>query len=98
MTIETWIATALAAAAMLAIPGPTILLVLGQSLGAGKWNALPLVAGVALGDPTAMGFSLAGFRRGGPARFAAMAQAGRRDGPGGRRRGHGRDARGLTRP
>lgn len=61
MTLETWIAFALAAAAMLAIPGPTILLVIGQSLGAGRRNALPLVAGVALGDLTAMTLSLAGL-------------------------------------
>jgi threonine/homoserine/homoserine lactone efflux protein len=62
MTFETWIAFALAAAAMLAIPGPTILLVVGQSLGAGgRRNALPLVAGVALGDLLAMVLSLAGL-------------------------------------
>ena len=61
MTFETWMAFALAAAAMLAIPGPTILLVVGQSLGAGRRNALPLVAGVALGDSTAMALSLAGL-------------------------------------
>nr|WP_221244482.1 LysE family translocator [Neoroseomonas alkaliterrae] len=46
---------------MLAIPGPTILLVIGQSLGAGRRAALPLVAGVALGDLTAMTLSLAGL-------------------------------------
>lgn len=61
MTFEAWIAFALAAAAMLAIPGPTIMLVIGQSLGAGSRNALPLVAGVALGDLTAMTLSLAGL-------------------------------------
>ena len=61
MTFETWIAFALAAAAMLAVPGPTILLVIGQSLGAGRRNALPLVAGVALGDLSAMVLSLAGL-------------------------------------
>ena len=61
MTFETSMAFALAAAAMLAIPGPTILLVVGQSLGAGRRNALPLVAGVALGDLTAMALSLAGL-------------------------------------
>lgn len=61
MFFETWIAFALAAATMLAIPGPTILLVVGQSLGAGRRNALPLVAGVAFGDLTAMTLSLAGL-------------------------------------
>jgi threonine/homoserine/homoserine lactone efflux protein len=61
MSLETWIAFLLASAAMLAIPGPTILLVIGQSLGAGRGRALPLVAGVALGDLTAMTLSLAGL-------------------------------------
>lgn len=61
MSFETWIAFALAAAAMLAVPGPTILLVVGQSLGAGRRNALPLVAGVALGDFSAIALSLAGL-------------------------------------
>ena len=61
MTIESWIAFLLATAVMLAIPGPTILLVIGQSLGVGRRNALPLVAGVALGDLTAITLSLAGL-------------------------------------
>lgn len=61
MPIETWLAFVAATAVMLAIPGPTILLVIGQSLGAGTRAALPLVAGVALGDLTAMTLSLAGM-------------------------------------
>jgi threonine/homoserine/homoserine lactone efflux protein len=61
MTIETGIAFALSAVAMLALPGPTILLVMGRSLGSGRRNALPLVAGVALGDLSAMVLSLAGL-------------------------------------
>lgn len=61
MTLETWLAFLLASAAMLAIPGPTILLIIGQSLGAGRGRALPLVAGVALGDLTAITLSLAGL-------------------------------------
>lgn len=61
MPLETWLAFVAAAAVMLAIPGPTILLVIGQSLGAGKRAALPLVAGVALGDLTAMTLSLLGL-------------------------------------
>jgi threonine/homoserine/homoserine lactone efflux protein len=56
-----WLAFCAAAIAMLIIPGPTILLVIGQSLGGGARNALPLVAGVALGDLTAMTLSLAGL-------------------------------------
>lgn len=61
MTFETWIAFVAASAVVLAIPGPTILLVIGQSLGAGRRGALPLVGGVALGDLTAMTLSLAGL-------------------------------------
>lgn len=61
MTPETWFAFALATAVLLAIPGPTVLLVVGQSLAAGRRHALPLVAGVALGDLTAMTLSLGGL-------------------------------------
>jgi threonine/homoserine/homoserine lactone efflux protein len=60
MELTTWLAFLAAAGAMLLIPGPTILLVIGQSLGGGARNALPLVAGVALGDLTAITLSLAG--------------------------------------
>ncbi len=64
MTLATWAAFVAAALAMLVIPGPTILLVIGQSLGAaaGRWRrVLPLVAGVAAGDAVAMTVSLAGL-------------------------------------
>jgi threonine/homoserine/homoserine lactone efflux protein len=61
MDLTPWLAFVAAATAMLIIPGPTILLVIGQSLGGGTRNALPLVAGVALGDLTAMTLSLAGM-------------------------------------
>ena len=56
-----WLAFAAAATAMLVIPGPTILLVLGQSLGGGRRSVLPLVLGVAAGDLVAMSLSLAGL-------------------------------------
>ena len=56
-----WLAFVAAAITMLVIPGPTIMLVIGQSLGGGARNALPLAAGVALGDLTAMTLSLAGL-------------------------------------
>lgn len=61
MALDSWLAFLAATAVMLAIPGPTILLVVGQSLGAGRRAALPLVAGVALGDLTAMTLSLVGL-------------------------------------
>jgi threonine/homoserine/homoserine lactone efflux protein len=46
MTFETWFAFALAAAAMLAIPGPTTLPVIGQSLNRAGGSVL-VGAGVA---------------------------------------------------
>ncbi|MDJ0386657.1 LysE family translocator [Roseomonas sp. E05] len=61
MPVETWIAFLAAASVMLLIPGPTVLLVIGQSLGGGRRAALPLVAGVAAGDLVAMSLSLAGL-------------------------------------
>jgi threonine/homoserine/homoserine lactone efflux protein len=61
MALDTWLAFLAATAVMLAIPGPTILLVIGQALGGGTRAAVPLVAGVALGDLTAMTLSLAGL-------------------------------------
>lgn len=61
MTLQAWLAFLTATIVLLAIPGPTVLFVAGQSLGAGRRSALPLVAGVALGDLTAMTLSLAGL-------------------------------------
>lgn len=61
MGIEAWFGFVAAAAVILAIPGPTILLVIGQSIGAGRRGTWPLVAGVAAGDLVAMTLSLAGL-------------------------------------
>ena len=61
MTFETWLAFAAAAAVLLVIPGPTILLVVSYALGQGWRTALPMAAGVALGDFTAMTLSLLGL-------------------------------------
>ena len=61
MTLEAWLAFALAAGIVLAIPGPTIMLVVGYALGAGKRTAWSTVPGVALGDFVAMTASLAGL-------------------------------------
>lgn len=61
MTFHAWLTFLLATAVLLAIPGPTVLMVIGQSLGAGRRRAVPLVAGVALGDLTAITLSLAGL-------------------------------------
>ena len=61
MSLEVWVAFAAASAIMLAIPGPTILLVVSYALGHGRKTALATVSGVALGDFTAMTASLFGL-------------------------------------
>jgi len=61
VTFHAWLTFVLATAVLLAIPGPTVFMVVGQSLGAGRRHALPLVAGVALGDLIAVPLSLAGL-------------------------------------
>lgn len=61
MTIENWLAFVAASAVLLAIPGPTILLVISYALGHGRRVATATVAGVALGDFTAMTASMLGL-------------------------------------
>jgi threonine/homoserine/homoserine lactone efflux protein len=61
LTLETWLAFTAAAAVLLVIPGPTILLVVSYALGQGWRTALPMAIGVALGDFTAMSLSLLGL-------------------------------------
>jgi threonine/homoserine/homoserine lactone efflux protein len=61
MSLEAWLAFAAASAIMLAIPGPTVLLVVSYALGHGRKTALATVSGVALGDFTAMTASLFGL-------------------------------------
>ncbi|MCO5734069.1 LysE family translocator [Rhizobium sp. SSA_523] len=61
MPIENWLAFVAASAVMLAIPGPTILLVISYALSHGRKVAAATVAGVALGDFTAMTASLLGL-------------------------------------
>lgn len=61
MPIETWLAFVAASAVLLAIPGPTILLVISYALGHGRKIASATVAGVALGDFTAMTASMLGL-------------------------------------
>jgi threonine/homoserine/homoserine lactone efflux protein len=60
MPLDLWLAFAAAAVVLLVIPGPTIALVIGYAVGEGRRAALAIVAGVALGDFTAMTLSLAG--------------------------------------
>ena len=61
MPLELWLAYVATSAVVLAIPGPTILLVLSYSISHGRSATLPLVAGVALGDSVAITLSLIGL-------------------------------------
>lgn len=61
MTLHMWIAFLLAAAIVLVIPGPTIISVVSHALAHGRKAVIPLVAGVTLGDFTAMTVSLLGL-------------------------------------
>lgn len=61
MTFHLWLSFVVASTALVIIPGPTVLLVLGYALGQGRRVALATVAGVALGDLVAMTASLAGL-------------------------------------
>ena len=61
MPIELWLAFVAAAAVVLILPGPTILTVISYSLAHGRRANAALVAGVALGDSTALALSLVGL-------------------------------------
>lgn len=60
MAIEVWIAFVLASSALLAVPGPTVMLVVSYALGRGRSSGWSTVPGVTLGDFTAMTASLLG--------------------------------------
>ena len=60
MSFELWLAFAAASVALLAVPGPTVLLVMSYALGRGKSSGWATVPGVTLGDFTAMTTSLLG--------------------------------------
>lgn len=61
MSFEIWAAFVLAAGVVLILPGPTILLVVSQSIAHGRKAVVPLSAGVVAGDFTAMTLSLLGL-------------------------------------
>ena len=61
MSLEVWLAFVAASAALLLIPGPTVLLVVSHALSHGRRVALSTAAGVAVGDAVAMTTSLAGL-------------------------------------
>ena len=60
MSFELWIAFVAASAALLAVPGPTVMLVVSYALGYGRASGWATVPGVTLGDFTAMTVSLLG--------------------------------------
>ncbi len=61
MDFDIWLAFAAASTILVLIPGPTVLLVVSYALGQGWRAALPTAIGVALGDFTAMSFSMLGL-------------------------------------
>jgi threonine/homoserine/homoserine lactone efflux protein len=61
VAFEIWLAFVAASAVVLVIPGPTILTVISYSVALGRQANVPLVAAVALGDSTALFFSLLGL-------------------------------------
>lgn len=61
MLLDHWLAFVAASMVLLAIPGPTVLLVISYAIGHGRRPAAAIVAGVALGDLTAMTASMLGL-------------------------------------
>ena len=61
MQLDTWFAFALASMVVLAIPGPTILTILGYSFAHGRKAFAPVLAAIALGDSTAVALSIFGL-------------------------------------
>ena len=61
MGLEHYFTYVLATLIILSIPGPTIILVVSQAVTHGRRSVIPLVAGVCLGDFTAMTLSLMGL-------------------------------------
>jgi threonine/homoserine/homoserine lactone efflux protein len=60
MNPHLWIAFAAASLVMGLIPGPGVMSIVGYALGSGRRTALASVAGMALGNVTAMSLSVAG--------------------------------------
>ncbi len=60
MSFEVWVTFAIASAILVSIPGPTVMTVVSYALSKGRNAGWASVAGVTLGDITAMTLSLAG--------------------------------------
>lgn len=61
MSLNLWLAYVATSAALLVLPGPTVLTVISYSLARGRSARLPLVAAVALGDATSLSVSILGL-------------------------------------
>lgn len=61
ISIDNWLAFSLATVILLAIPGPTVLAVIGHSIAHGKGASRSLVAAVFLGDSTSAALSITGL-------------------------------------
>ena len=61
MSFELWLSFIAASSLLCFTPGPTVLLVMGQSLTHGSKSTIPLVAGVLIGDVIAMSLSFLGM-------------------------------------
>lgn len=61
MTLEIYFAYVVASLILLAVPGPTVMLVVSYALAQGRKSALASVAGVGVGDAVAAGASLMGL-------------------------------------
>ncbi|MEM8775952.1 MAG: LysE family translocator [Pseudomonadota bacterium] len=60
MNIEVWITFSAATIALLAVPGPVVMLLLGYTMSSGRSVAAAAIPGVVLGDLVAMTISLLG--------------------------------------
>ena len=60
MSLELWIAFVATSAALLALPGPTVILITNYAMSQGRKSGFATIPGVALGDLTAMTASLLG--------------------------------------
>ena len=61
MTIEMWGTFVAVVVVFALIPGPTVILVVGQAISYGRKSVFPLAAGVVLGDFVAMSLSMLGL-------------------------------------
>lgn len=61
MAFEVWLSFILASMVLCFTPGPTVFIVMGQSLNHGKKSVIPLVSGVLVGDVIAMSISFLGL-------------------------------------